>query len=615
MNTSITNPVAENQQFGFWARLPLARKLQFAFAALFVFTLIIAVTTLWGLNQVQTRYQTTLTQGVEMRRLANVTDIELLRARRAEKNFQLRWKAEGFDTAYTNYVPLFNDAIKAMREDVDALSKLGAVAATVSTGDVTQASYETDIASLKQDIDAYETSFRAEVDAYGKRGYSETTGYEGQFRVAARSIEDELSGKPGLETMFITYLEARRNEKDYLERGGQEYVDNVQTYVAQLKSQILESNAFDAPQKTQMLGWTDEYLTAFNGLVEIDKEIATHDAALVEASRAVEPLTVKMLTIGTQLGTDTTVLAETTARQIIVLSLIIVVLALVIAVVLALTISRQLTRPIIALTATAQEISGGKFDVKAEVNSADEIGTLANTFNLMTSRLGAAFEDVRRRTLAVQTSSEVSRRLSTATNARQLAVDVVEQVQSAFNYYHAHIYFVDQNTGDLIMAGGTGEAGATMLARGHKVAKGRGLVGRAAETNTPVLVQDVSKAEGWLPNPLLPETKSEVAIPISSGRLVLGVIDVQQNRFNGLGEEDVELLQSLAGQVAISYLNARTFEESRVKADLEAMVNTIGQKIQRSTSVEETLQTAIRELGQALGAERVKASIGKTNNN
>ena len=148
-----------------------------------------------------------------------------------------------------------------------------------------------------------------------------------------------------------------------------------------------------------------------------------------------------------------------------------------------------------------------------------------------------------------------------------------------------------------------------MLARGHKIPKGRGLVGRAADTNQPVLVPDVIQAEGWLPNPLLPDTKSEAAIPIATGNIVLGVLDVQQNMINGLGEEDVTLLQSLASQIAISLQNARSYEQSKAQADLELLVNTIGQKIQRATTVEDTLQTAIREIGLALGASRVSANI------
>jgi hypothetical protein len=87
---------------------------------------------------------------------------------------------------------------------------------------------------------------------------------------------------------------------------------------------------------------------------------------------------------------------------------------------------------------------------------------------------------------------------------------------------------------------------------------------------------------------------------------------VQQNVVNGLGEEDAELLQSLAGQVAISLVNAQNFEKSRSKAEFETMINTIGQKIQRATTIEDTLQTAIRELSTALGASRVKAAINMT---
>jgi len=229
--------------------------------------------------------------------------------------------------------------------------------------------------------------------------------------------------------------------------------------------------------------------------------------------------------------------------------------------------------------------------------------------------LGTKLEQrVADRTKALATSSDVSRRLSTILDKPTLAREVVEQVQSAFNYYHAHIYFFDDDNENLVMAGGTGEAGAAMLASGHRIPRGRGLVGRAAETNAPVLVADVSQSIGWLPNPLLPETLSEAAVPISMGNKVLGVLDVQHNVVNGLDENDIALLQSLSGQVAISLQNAISFEQSRSKAEMEALVNVIGQKIQRTASMEEALQTAIREVGLALGATSVRASIGLDTN-
>jgi GAF domain-containing protein/HAMP domain-containing protein len=300
---------------------------------------------------------------------------------------------------------------------------------------------------------------------------------------------------------------------------------------------------------------------------------------------------------------------ETQTRTTLILVLVIVGLSILAAFGLAQT----LTNPITRLNNTAEEIMAGNLSVQAEITTQDEMGTLAATFNIMTTQLRDTLEgleqQVTSRTQALETSTEVSRRLSTILDQETLVREVVEQLTAAFNYYHAHIYLFDERKENLVMVGGTGDAGRSMLASGHKLEAGRGLVGRAAQTNQIVLIPDVSQAEGWLPNPLLPDTKAEVAVPIAVGDEVIGVLDVQHNVTGGFTNEDASLIQSIANQVGIAVQNAQTYQRTQRQAVREARITAINQRIQSAMSIDDVLQIAVSELGEALDANQANIEL------
>jgi GAF domain-containing protein len=126
-----------------------------------------------------------------------------------------------------------------------------------------------------------------------------------------------------------------------------------------------------------------------------------------------------------------------------------------------------------------------------------------------------------------------------------------------------------------------------------------------------VLVADTTKDPNWLPNALLPETRSEIAVPIIYSDEVIGALDVQQNVENGLGQQDSDLLLVIANQIAVALYNARQYEQAQKRAERVATLNAIVEQIQSTHSVETALQVTVRELGRALQASRARVQLSK----
>ncbi len=289
-------------------------------------------------------------------------------------------------------------------------------------------------------------------------------------------------------------------------------------------------------------------------------------------------------------------------------NVILAVVMTVLALLAAIMVTRIISRPIRDLTKVAEEVAAGHLTAQANIGTEDEIGTLATSFNQMTQQLRellASLEQrVADRTQALAATVAIGQNLSSLLDQQQIIQEVVDQLQKAFGYYHVHIYLMDKDQKNLKMMGGSGVVGKALFNTGHQIPAGKGLVGRAAQTNAVVLVPDVSQEPGWLPNPLLPETKAEIAAPISKGNQVLGVIDVQQNTVNGLTEVDSGLLENIATQVAVALQNAELFAQVQRSAERQIFLAQTNNKIQNAIDMGSALKVAVRELGKALNAKQ-----------
>jgi len=257
--------------------------------------------------------------------------------------------------------------------------------------------------------------------------------------------------------------------------------------------------------------------------------------------------------------------------------ILVIAIVLVLAVAAAFGLSVVLVRPITRLTRTAETIAGGSLDTQAEVTSTDEVGTLATAFNTMTSQLrefiGTLEERVMERTKDQATVADIATKTATIQDLQEMLATMVHLTQRGFGLYHAHVFLYHEDTKELqIVACGYKEGDEHEGTHGTSViplTQERSLVARCARTRQPVLVNDVRSDPGWLPNPLLPDTRSEMAVPMIVGDKLLGVLDVQAEQLDAFDEADATIQMTLAAQVAVAVQNILQFQTSqKMAADL-----------------------------------------------
>ena len=180
---------------------------------------------------------------------------------------------------------------------------------------------------------------------------------------------------------------------------------------------------------------------------------------------------------------------------------------------------------------------------------------------------------ISKKTRGLELAAEVGRDLAQERNLNKLIDQAVHTIQEQFDLYYVQIYLSDIGERRLMLRAGTGEAGNTLVQRGHHLAINPSSInGAAAYSKQPIVVSDTKSNPLFRPNALLPDTKAEMAIPLIVADHIVGVLNVQSDVVYGLTTDDFTTYNVLAGQVAIAIENANLFEETR-KAQLAAEVS------------------------------------------
>jgi PAS domain S-box-containing protein len=214
------------------------------------------------------------------------------------------------------------------------------------------------------------------------------------------------------------------------------------------------------------------------------------------------------------------------------------------------------------------------------------------------------FEEAGKRARQLQTAAEVSRAASSILDPDELLRQAVDLIRERFGLYYTGIFLVDDAGQYAVLRAGTGEAGQEMLKRGHKLeVGGESMIGWCVANARARIALDVGQEAVRFENPLLPGTRSEMALPLISRGQVIGAVTVQSSRVAAFSAEDITVLQTMADQLANAIRNARLFQGICSTLERLDTMNRVSGLINSSLELQEVLETIASSAAELAGAD------------
>ncbi|MBK8783982.1 MAG: GAF domain-containing protein [Anaerolineales bacterium] len=189
---------------------------------------------------------------------------------------------------------------------------------------------------------------------------------------------------------------------------------------------------------------------------------------------------------------------------------------------------------------------------------------LENRVAERTMELEKQQEKAERRSRQFEAITRVTQAISATRNLQEALPKIANVISEQFGFYHVGIFLTDQANQYAVLSAANSEGGKRMLARGHQLKIGeQGIVGFTISSTQPRIALDTGADAVYFNNPDLPETRSEMALPLKNESGVIGALDVQSTERNAFSNEDIEVLSTLANQVGLAIENAQIFDRSQ----------------------------------------------------
>lgn len=215
-----------------------------------------------------------------------------------------------------------------------------------------------------------------------------------------------------------------------------------------------------------------------------------------------------------------------------------------------------------------------------------------------------------RRAEQVLTAAEITRDTTGTLDINELLQKSVNLVRERFGYYHASIFLLDDSGEYAVLRQSTGQAGQQMMQAGHRLGIGsKSIVGQVTASGKPLIVNDVTNDPNHFPNPLLPDTRSEMALPLKTGSRILGAIDVQSTQTGAFIDEDISVLQILADQLAVALVNAELFARTQDLLNKHRLLRQITILTSASPGLEDALSHVVGSLNQAKIGDQISVLL------